>query len=53
MANNGYEIVEELTNDGVCPSLPLFLVIGMNAKFLIQVMVVVGVPLYRLVLLHS
>ena len=51
MPNDGYDVMKQLTNDGLCPSLPLLLVIGLNAKFLIQVMVVVGVPLYRLVLL--
>ena len=51
MINDGYNIVDQLMFDGLCPSLPILLVIGMNAKFLIQVVVVVGVPLYRLVLL--
>ena len=51
MTNDGFTIMEQLTSDGLCPSLPVLLVIGMNAKFLIQIVVVIGIPLYRLVLL--
>ena len=51
MANNGFTTLKYLTKYGVCPSVPLFLMVGLNSNFLLHVAVTLGIPLYRLILL--
>ena len=51
MSNDGFSTVEHVMSHNFCPSMPVFSVIGMNAKFLMQVVIVLGIPLYRLILL--